>query len=254
MENHNYQRGSSHVRTILTSRGRLTYTFVGPKRVKSEVASVATKSQKQWGSRNTPIVKSSRAPYSTQFELPVMRDSETKPIDDSMRGAFNMCDLCIYKLEKGDENAKNYFELIFQRKFDRSSMQALRNNFYNIANKLRSKLTLERDSVFVDENGKPVDTVLSAANPNEDKTIKIYDAFYKYAEGDDKLLNSRSSVILHEAAHLIGLSSDAETETLNSAESIRNFTLLTCGIVSEKICLMQIIMLKEMQMNLQTNL
>ncbi len=33
----------------------------------------------------------------------------------------------------------------------------------------------------------------------------IYDAFFKEAEGDDKNLNQRGSVILHELAHLAGL-------------------------------------------------
>ena len=65
----------------------------------------------------------------------------------------------------------------------------------------------------------------------EGKAIIIHDAFYRPAEGDDKGLNARTSVILHEVAHLIGLESDVETESLESAECLRRFSLLVGEIL-----------------------
>lgn len=83
---------------------------------------------------------------------------------------------------------------------------------------------------FVSKAKETKPEVLASADAGNGKTIRIFDAFFNEAIGDDKNLNDRPSVIMHEVAHLAGLTDDCEENSTNSAECLRNFTILACEI------------------------
>ncbi len=69
------------------------------------------------------------------------------------------------------------------------------------------------------------------ASVGSDSSIKIYETFFNTREIPD----NRAGVIIHEIAHLCGLRGENDTEmhSLESAESVKNFCLITNGIVQE---------------------
>ena len=76
--------------------------------------------------------------------------------------------------------------------------------------------------------------VFTSADRDTQKII-IYDAYFKTVPGDESGLNDRPSVLIHEMAHLNGFEGDAELGDINSAEALRNFALLACGLVDENL-------------------
>lgn len=135
----------------------------------------------------------------------------------------------IKQLEGKTPKTEKYLSMIYGESAT-DATESLIQAYKDIIQSIEKNLNFRRENIFTDENGDEVPTVLSGAD-TENNTIIIYDAFFKKAEGDEKGLNARSTVILHEIAHLIGLEGDEEERSLESAEALRNFTLLVCEII-----------------------
>lgn len=156
-----------------------------------------------------------------------LRSAEQQAIDKFIGMAYNMSMHAIKQFEKQTAESVNFFKMIYGK--DADAPGKIVESYKSIIQHIERGLKIRREKVFISGDGESVHTVLSGADLKEDIVI-IYDAFFKEAEGDELGLNARSSVILHEIAHLIGLGGDEEQDSLDSAECLRNLTLLVCEI------------------------
>lgn len=142
-----------------------------------------------------------------------------------------MCLEAITRVRKCDSQTFEFFSAIYGSE-NRIDIKKVSNVLESIKKMMGQDFRFLRKKVFFSKAGTKEEETLSSANPTDKKVIiSLYDAFFKKIAGDEKALNDRSSVILHELAHLTGLKSDAETQALDSAECLRNFILLVCEIV-----------------------
>lgn len=161
------------------------------------------------------------------------KDTELKALDSYIAGAYLMTIESHNLLVDFDISTSNFFEMIFDDS-SKESVEKVKKSYANIVRRIEKEINIVRVATFIDKDSKQIDSVLSAAKVDGKGFVCIYDAFFKSAKGDDKNLNDRSTVILHEVGHLVGFLSDAETESTQSAECLRNFTLLVCGIVKSE--------------------
>ncbi len=157
------------------------------------------------------------------------KHSESQAIDRFIGIAYNVCAYAIKQINARSPQTQDFFSKIYKEDFEEYA-SGISNVYSQIIKTIEKNLKFRKENFFVDEDGNKDTKVLASANKDEGVII-IYDAFYKRAEGDEKGLNARSSVIIHEIVHLLGFEKDCETESLESAECFRNFTLLVCEIV-----------------------
>ena len=155
---------------------------------------------------------------------------ELSIIDSSIRGAYHMSLECLSRIGKGGEESVKHFSVIFGE-VSPESVAKVTKSFNAIISKINKGFRICRKDIFTSKAGTKEASTLSSAIPDEN-IIFIYDAFFKSTEGDEKGLNARSSVLMHEFGHLAGLRGDAETGSFNSPECLRNYALLECKIVS----------------------
>ena len=158
-----------------------------------------------------------------------MKASERGAVNKFIGMAYNMSAYAIKQLDARTPQSADFFKMIYGESTHEGANQ-ITAVYKSIMQHIERNLKVRRENVFFDEDGKEVQTVLSGADLEKGVVI-IYDAFFKKAEGDDKGLNARSSVIMHEIAHLVGLEGDEEQGHIDSAECLRNLTLLVCEIV-----------------------
>lgn len=152
---------------------------------------------------------------------------EIVEIESSIKGAYHLAEKSIALLK--DNACSPHFEEIFGKP-DALKQKKISDAYHAITKKIESTLKLIRMPKFVSKEKETKPEVLASADARNGKTIRIFDAFFKECSGDDKNLNDRSSVIMHEVAHLAGLTGDCEENSTNSAECLRNFTILACEI------------------------
>ncbi|MBO7521918.1 MAG: hypothetical protein J6T16_06735, partial [Opitutales bacterium] len=158
--------------------------------------------------------------------------SEQKAIDTSLGRAFNMSQYILQNLKRHDAKTAQSIQKIYGGNAD---AQTLSGAFGKIIEHIEHKFFARREKIFAGEGGeKKMPEVLSSADSDAQKII-IYDAFFKKTPGDESGLNDRASVLIHEMAHLNGFEGDAELGDINSAEALRNFTLLACELVDENL-------------------
>ena len=163
-----------------------------------------------------------------------MKQSEQQIIEEFIGIAYNMSQFAIEKLdEKNAKNCNEFLSLIYSDVSDEIK-NTLIDTYFDVRKFIERKLHIQRTDVFVDDKNQENFSVLASANLDEN-IIVVFDAFFKKAEGDEENLNSRATVLMHEIAHLLGLTSDAELNDINSAEAFRNFTLLVCEIITPEI-------------------
>jgi hypothetical protein len=136
------------------------------------------------------------------------------------------------QLEKMTPHAAECFGIIYGDASEEGA-KVLCEAYQTIIKRIEGGLHIKRESVFTDEDGNEVPTVL-AGTDTDNGIVIIYDAFFKKAEGDEKGLNARSTVLMHEIGHIVGLEGDAEIKSYESAECLKNFTLLVCEIVTSR--------------------
>ena len=141
-------------------------------------------------------------------------------IENAVKGAVELAQTCAERLSDGGVDTE--FAAVFGES-DAVAKRCVRDVFCAVLEVFEGVGFLLK-KVFVDKNGRSPEVLASAdAAAN---TISLYDAFF--AEDSDPE-NYRPSVLLHEAAHLCGLKSDAESGSPDSAECVRNFALLVSG-------------------------
>ena len=158
-----------------------------------------------------------------------MKATEQRTIDKFIGTAYNMSAYAIKQIERRTSKAAEWIKVIYGESTDEGARK-IAEAYKSIVQRIERGLRVRRENVFVNEYGEDVSSVLSGADL-ENGVVIIYDAFFKKTEGDEKGVNDRASVIMHEIAHLIGLKGDEEQKSYESAECLRNFTLLICDIV-----------------------
>lgn len=152
---------------------------------------------------------------------------EIVEVESSIKGAYHLAEKSIALLK--DNACSPHFEEIFGKP-DALKQRKISDAYHAITKKIESTLKIIRMPKFVSKEKETKPEVLASADAENGKTIRIFDAFFNEAIGDDKNLNDRPSVIMHEVAHLAGLTDDCEENSTNSAECLRNFTILACEI------------------------
>ena len=152
---------------------------------------------------------------------------ETVAIESCIKGAYQLAEKSIALVK--DDAFVSHFEEIFGSP-DAFKQREITDAYHAINEKIEGELKIIRMQKFVSKAKEIKPEVLASADVKDGKTIRIFDAFFKECSGDDKNLNDRSSVIMHEVAHLAGLTGDCEENSTNSAECLRNFTILACEI------------------------
>lgn len=152
---------------------------------------------------------------------------EIVEVESSIKGAYHLAEKSIALLK--DNACSPHFEEIFGKP-DALKQRKISDAYHAITKKIESTLKIIRMPKFVSKAKETKPEVLASADAGNGKTIRIFDAFFNEAIGDDKNLNDRPSVIMHEVAHLAGLTGDCEENSTNSAECLRNFTILACEI------------------------
>lgn len=152
---------------------------------------------------------------------------EIVEVESSIKGAYHLAEKSIALLK--DNACSPHFEEIFGKP-DALKQRKISDAYHAITKKIESTLKIIRMPKFVSKEKETKPEVLASADAENGKTIRIFDAFFNEAIGDDKNLNDRPSVIMHEVAHLAGLTGDCEENSTNSAECLRNFTILACEI------------------------
>ncbi len=155
--------------------------------------------------------------------------SETQAIGRFIGIAYNISKHALGRIKAGTPETSEYLSMIYGE-VDAGGLRALSDAYVAAIKSIEAGLNIRREKVFKDGDGNEVPSVLSGAD-TQNGVIIIYDAFFKKAQGDEKGLNARSTVILHEIAHLNGLKGDDELNSFESAECLRNLTLLICDIV-----------------------
>ena len=157
--------------------------------------------------------------------------SEQKAIDIALGCAFNMAQLVLHNLKTTDAKTARSMQKIYGENAD---AQKLADAFKKIVEHIEYKFFVRREKIFVGAGGAEMPEVFTGADKDAQKII-IYDAYFKTMPGDGSGLNDRPSVLIHEMAHLNGFDGDAELGDINSAEALRNFALLACELVDEKL-------------------
>ena len=141
-------------------------------------------------------------------------------IENAVKGAVELAQTCAERLSDGGVDTE------FAAVFGESGAVAKRRvcDVFRAVPEVFEGVGFLLKKVFVDKNGRSPEVLASADAATN--TISLYDAFF--AEDSDPE-NDRPSVLLHEAAHLCGLKSDAESGSPDSAECVRNFALLVSG-------------------------
>ncbi|MFI3290466.1 MAG: hypothetical protein R3Y46_01150 [Opitutales bacterium] len=84
--------------------------------------------------------------------------------------------------------------------------------------------------MYRDKKQDPQDSVFASTRDITQDIITFYKPFF---DTEETPLEDKGSILIHEIAHLVGLTSDRETKAINSAEALRNFLLLCTGKVTE---------------------
>lgn len=165
-------------------------------------------------------IKVKNKTYTIKLNAASVKAERVVFIENAFKGAIELAQACAEKLSGGGGDSE--FAAVFgesgavAKKRVCDVFRAVPETFEGVGVLLKK--------VFVDKSGRSPEVLASAdAAAN---TISLYDAFF--AEDPDPE-NDRPSVLLHEAAHLCGLKSDAESGSPDSAECVRNFALLVSG-------------------------
>lgn len=157
------------------------------------------------------------------------KPNEQKTIDTCIAFAYNSSALAIKELKTNSEDVLKFAKIIYGENFDPSFLS---NTYKDIIKAVESKLKIRREKIFITEENEKTDGVLASAKPDTNEII-IYDSFFAEDIKTNNKLNTRIGTILHEIAHLNGLTGDSSFGDVNSAECLKNFTLLLCKIISE---------------------
>ena len=152
-------------------------------------------------------------------------------LDKYVSGAYLMAEYARAKLGEFDASTRGFFESVYKNS-DAESVESLRQTYAEILKRFGGRINFVFDKTFVDGDGNEVPEVPASAVVDGRGFVVLYDSFFGKIDGDEKHLNDRCTVILHELAHLEGLANDGETDDFDSAEALRNFTLLVCEIVA----------------------
>jgi len=161
------------------------------------------------------------------------KNAELTKLDEFLGSAYLMAKEVQRRLLNFDENTKEFFELIYAES-EKESVDIVKNANEKIIKRIEKELNIVREKLFVDDAGSEQADVMSAAKREKRDVIYIYNSFFENLE-NDKGINDRSSIILHEVGHLVGFLEEDDTDSLNSAECLRNFTLLICEIVNKEV-------------------
>lgn len=165
-------------------------------------------------------IKVKNKTYTIKLNAASVKAERAVFIENAVKGALELAQVCAEKLSGGGVDTE------FAAVFGESGAVAKRRvrDVFCAMPEVFEDVGFLLKKVFVDKNGRSPEVLASAdAAAN---TISLYDAFF--AEDSDPE-NDRPSVLLHEAAHLCGLKSDAESCSPDSAECVRNFALLVSG-------------------------
>lgn len=152
-------------------------------------------------------------------------------LDKYVSGAYLMAEYARAKLGEFDASTRGFFESVYKNS-DAESVESLRQTYAEILKRFGGRINFVFDKTFVDGDGNEIPEVPASAVVDGRGLVVLYDSFFGKIDGDEKHLNDRCTVILHELAHLEGLANDGETDDFDSAEALRNFTLLVCEIVA----------------------
>lgn len=152
-------------------------------------------------------------------------------LDKYVSGAYLMAEYARAKLGEFYASTRGFFESVYKNS-DAESVESLRKTYAEILKRFGGRINFVFDKTFVDGNGNEIPEVPASAVVDGRGLVVLYDSFFGKIDGDEKHLNDRCTVILHELAHLEGLANDGETDDFDSAEALRNFTLLVCEIVA----------------------
>lgn len=152
-------------------------------------------------------------------------------LDKYVSGAYLMAEYARAKLGEFDASTRGFFESVYKNS-DAESVESLRQTYAEILKRFGGRINFVFDKTFVDGDGNEIPEVPASAVVDGHGFVVLYDSFFGKIDGDEKHLNDRCTVILHELAHLEGLANDGETDDFDSAEALRNFTLLVCEIVA----------------------
>lgn len=114
-------------------------------------------------------------------------------------------------------------------RYDDNARSEILKKFSEIYEVLCGQLRFKRKHVCEDRNEK-LDYVYISTNPDS-KTSTIYDKFFEHDEYFEKIF-TRSSLLIHEAAHRTGLREEAGSEVLLNAENYRKFVCILFGIAT----------------------
>ena len=142
-------------------------------------------------------------------------------LSNEIRKAFEILNACILKSEKGDAD-------VGLAKALNLDVDGLSETLKKIADKIKNGgIKCERGKVHIGADSREDPSVLACVS--ESGRIRIYDTFFD----SKKMRDNREGVIIHEAAHLLGLKSEQNTDTdgknPQSAEAVKNFCLCACG-------------------------
>lgn len=145
-------------------------------------------------------------------------------LSNAIGGAFEILNACILKSEKGDAD-------VGLAKALNLDADGLSETLKKIAAKIKNGgIKCERGKIHVGADSREDPSVLACVS--ESSRIRIYDTFFD----TKKIRDNRAGVIIHEAAHLIGLNGEQNTDTDDgnpqSAEAVKNFCLCACGKLS----------------------
>jgi len=145
-------------------------------------------------------------------------------LSNAIGGAFEILNACILKSEKGETD-------VGLAKAMNLDADGLSETLKKIAAEIKNGgIKCERGKIHVGADSREGPSVLACVSENA--RIRIYDTFFD----TKKIRDNRAGVIIHEAAHLLGLRSeentDGDSENPQSAEAVKNFCLCACGKLS----------------------
>ena len=145
-------------------------------------------------------------------------------LSNAIGGAFEILNACILKSEKGETD-------VGLAKAMNLDADGLSETLKKIAAEIKNGgIKCERGKIHVGADSREDPSVLACVSENG--RIRIYDTFFD----TKKIRDNRAGVIIHEAAHLLGLRGEQNTDGDNgnpqSAEAVKNFCLCACGKLS----------------------
>ncbi|MFI3290822.1 MAG: hypothetical protein R3Y46_02970 [Opitutales bacterium] len=146
-------------------------------------------------------------------------------LDKVFKSAYLDLEKVSEELRRKSDIAKNAIFLIYGKE---EYIYKLQDICKKVFEKLNSCIkTYPYNNVYRDKKQDPQDSVFASTRDITPDIITFYKPFF---DTEETPLEDKGSILIHEVAHLVGLTSDRETKAINSAEALRNFLLLCTGI------------------------